>query len=267
MLGFSADGGIFAFEEYGIQDGSGFAYANRYYIDTAKDAFVAGSPIRIQPKDEDPSVDDVRAEARKKGEAIVSDTELAKHMGYTAAINPVSELSADPYRIVANSSRLYPQPSDPMEFRLEELEGIKSGVECEESQEIRGFRLLKVDTHPGGATKVLHEDKQIPASRGCPLGYRISVVQSYFPDGGPHIAVVISRCAPSASKVRTIAGSPLHHGRRLRERVVAPVIVEAGAPNTGLAARLGWHFPHGGWRRWARCSGPSQWQQARRSTC
>ena len=191
MLGFSADGGIFAFEEYGIQDGSGFPYANRYYIDTTRDAFVAGSPIRIQPQSEDPSIETVRAEARKKGEAIVSDAELAKHPGYTAAINPISELSADPFRIVANSSPLYPQPSDPMEFRLEELEGIKPGIKCEEWQEIRGFRLLKIDTRPGGTTKVLHEDKQIPASRGCPLGYRLGAVQSYFPDGGPHIAVVI----------------------------------------------------------------------------
>ena len=35
ILGFSDDGGVFAFEEYGVQDGSGFPYANRYYIDTA----------------------------------------------------------------------------------------------------------------------------------------------------------------------------------------------------------------------------------------
>ncbi|MEQ1952526.1 DUF2259 domain-containing protein [Mesorhizobium yinganensis] len=191
MLGFSADGGIFAFEEYGVQDGSGFPYANRYYIDTATDAFVPGSPIRIRPQSEDPSLEDIRAEARKKGEAIVSDAELAKHAGYTAAMNPVSELSADPFRVVANSSPLYPQPSDPMEFRLEELEGIKPGASCPDWQETRGFRLLKVDARPGGATKILHEDKQIPASRGCPLGYRIGVVQSYFPEGGPHITVVI----------------------------------------------------------------------------
>ncbi|WP_442577613.1 DUF2259 domain-containing protein [Mesorhizobium sp. ASY16-5R] len=191
MLGFSADGGIFAFEEYGIQDGSGFPYANRYYIDTAKDAFVPGSPIRIQPQSEDPSVETVRAEARKKGEAIVADAELAKHPGYTAAISPISELSADPFRVVANSSPLHPLPSDPMEFRLKELEGIKPGVTCEEWQEIKGFRLLKVDTHPGGTTKILHEDKQIPSSRGCPLGYRIGAVKSYFPDGGPPIAVII----------------------------------------------------------------------------
>ena len=35
--GFSVDGGLFAFEEYGVQDGSGFPYSNIYVIDTATD--------------------------------------------------------------------------------------------------------------------------------------------------------------------------------------------------------------------------------------
>ena len=34
ILGFSPDGSTFAFEEFGVQDGSGFAYANIYMIDT-----------------------------------------------------------------------------------------------------------------------------------------------------------------------------------------------------------------------------------------
>ena len=42
ILGFTGDGGVFAFEEYGVQDGSGFPYANRYYIDTADDTFSQG---------------------------------------------------------------------------------------------------------------------------------------------------------------------------------------------------------------------------------
>jgi predicted secreted protein len=33
ILGFSRDQGVFAFEEYGIQDGSGFPYSNIYAID------------------------------------------------------------------------------------------------------------------------------------------------------------------------------------------------------------------------------------------
>jgi predicted secreted protein len=45
ILGFSQSGGIFAFEEYGVQDGSGFPYANRYYIDTATDSYVKGTRL------------------------------------------------------------------------------------------------------------------------------------------------------------------------------------------------------------------------------
>ncbi|MBN9059609.1 MAG: DUF2259 domain-containing protein, partial [Rhizobiales bacterium] len=35
ILGFSPDGGRFAFEEFGIQDGSGFPYSNIFVLDTA----------------------------------------------------------------------------------------------------------------------------------------------------------------------------------------------------------------------------------------
>ena len=48
ILGFTKDGGVFAFEEYGVADGSGFPYANRYYIDTATDTFLSGTPIRVR---------------------------------------------------------------------------------------------------------------------------------------------------------------------------------------------------------------------------
>ncbi|MBZ9963064.1 DUF2259 domain-containing protein [Mesorhizobium sp. B292B1B] len=32
ILGFTKDGGVFAFEEYGVQDGSGFPCGNRYSL-------------------------------------------------------------------------------------------------------------------------------------------------------------------------------------------------------------------------------------------
>ena len=35
ILGFSGDSSIFAFEEYGVQDGSGFPYSTIYVIDTS----------------------------------------------------------------------------------------------------------------------------------------------------------------------------------------------------------------------------------------
>jgi len=48
ILGFSSDGSVFAFEEYGVQDGSGFPYANRFYIDTETDTFMT-SGVRMLP--------------------------------------------------------------------------------------------------------------------------------------------------------------------------------------------------------------------------
>jgi predicted secreted protein len=56
----------FAFEEYGVQDGSGFPYANRFYIDTANDSFLPGSPIRVRIDDDTATVEDARAQARRK---------------------------------------------------------------------------------------------------------------------------------------------------------------------------------------------------------
>ena len=45
--------------------------------------------------------------------------------------------------------------------------------------EINGFRLLRIDATDGGQTQVLHEDKSIPQSRGCPNGYSIGAVQTF----------------------------------------------------------------------------------------
>ena len=74
-LGFTKDGSVFAFEEYGVQDGSGFPYANRYYIDTNDDSFLKGTPIRIRLDDENATLEAARLNARQKGEAIVKQAE------------------------------------------------------------------------------------------------------------------------------------------------------------------------------------------------
>ncbi len=121
ILGFSNDGGVFAFEEYGIQDGSGFPYANRYYIDTDTDTFLKGTPIRVRIDDETASLADARRQARDKGEAVVKQAELAANPGFTAGFNAITELSADPYRMVVNPRPVFPAIDKPLEFRLDIL--------------------------------------------------------------------------------------------------------------------------------------------------
>lgn len=191
ILGFSADGGIFAFEEYGVQDGSGFPYANRYYIDTETDSFVSGTPIRVRIDDEAATLAAAREQARQQGEAVVGQAELAANPGFTAGLNRVTELSADPSRIVVNPRPVFPAIDPPLELRLETLP-MANTPGCENFGEIRGFRLLRIDAAPGGRTEVLHEDKAVPQSRGCPEGYAIGAVQTFVRDGLSRYAVLIS---------------------------------------------------------------------------
>ncbi len=188
ILGFSADGNIFAFEEYGEQDGSGWAYANRTYIDTRTDRFLPGTPIRILLEDDAGTPDQARQAARARGEPIVADAELRAHQGYTAASNPIGELSADPFRVVVATNAVYSRHT--LEYRLEEIE-MQAPASCEGFGAIKGYRLISIDAAAGGVTRLSHEDKTIPAGRNCPLGYRIGGVQVYFDDSGQGTAMVM----------------------------------------------------------------------------
>ncbi|ESY83057.1 hypothetical protein X740_03705 [Mesorhizobium sp. LNHC221B00] len=187
ILGFTKDGGVFAFEEYGVQDGSGFPYANRYYIDTNDDSFLKGTPIRVRLDDETATIEAARLQARQKGEAIISQAELSANRGITAGFNPVT----DPHRMVVNPRPIFSPVNQPLEFRLDEL-GMNNTEGCESQGEINGFRLLRVEARDGGTTKLLHEDKSVPKSRGCPNGYSIGAVQTFSMDSLSAYAVVIA---------------------------------------------------------------------------
>ncbi|NGO51020.1 DUF2259 domain-containing protein [Allomesorhizobium camelthorni] len=192
ILGFSDDGSVFAFEEYGAFDGSGFPYSNRYYIDVDSDEFLPATPIRVRLEDENATVEEARRQSRERGEKIVGQSELNANRGFTAGSNAVTELSADPYRMMVNPRPIFYPVDDPLEFRLEEIP-LNNTAQCENHGEINGFRLLRIDASKGGQTQVLHEDKAIPQSRGCPYGYGIGAVQTLYHDGGlSAYAVLIS---------------------------------------------------------------------------
>jgi predicted secreted protein len=190
ILGFSAEGNIFAFEEYGVQDGSGFPYANRFYIDVSADKFMPGTPVRVRLEEESASIKTAREQAARQGQAIVADEILTTNRGYLAAFNAVTEESADPYTILANPRPIFPPVDKSVAFRLEETT-VHVPESCKDFGEIKGFRLVM--EHPAGGSKILHDDQSIPASRGCPLGYRLSGLQTFYPESGkPVFAVMIA---------------------------------------------------------------------------
>ncbi|WP_353640985.1 DUF2259 domain-containing protein [Mesorhizobium sp. WSM2239] len=192
ILGFSEDGSVFAFEEYGVLDGSGFPYSNRYYIDVDSDEFLPGTPIRVRLEDETATVEKARGQARERGEKVVPQSVLEANRGFTAGFNTVTELSADPHRMLVNPRPIFYPVDHPLEFRLENVP-LNNTERCQNHGEINGFRLLRIGASEGGRTQVLHEDKSIPQSRGCPHGYGIGAVQTFYHAGGQSAyAVVIS---------------------------------------------------------------------------
>lgn len=193
VMGFSKDGRFFAFEEYGIQDGSGFPYSNIYVIDVDEDRWVEGSPFRkvdevIDPVDFDAALASAREENLARARALLEAKDI-RHQGLTVGHSPHSEISADPHNMTVLPRIVAPAIDEPIELALEEFD--LPNAKCESySIQTKGFRLTL--SHDG-KTRVLNEDASVPDSRKCPLNYRIERVVTYYPDlrGAPVFAVFI----------------------------------------------------------------------------
>ncbi len=190
ILGFSPDGRYFAFEQFGVQDGSGFPYAEIFVIDTRHDSWVKGSPFRVLLKDERAELKWARRDAMNKAGNLLRQLVISAP-GTLLASNPPSELSADPHKVSVNARFAIPSLREPWVFTLAET-GFKT-ARCADltGNRTRGFR-LSVVPHEKPARQ-LHADTGIPDSRGCPLNYAISDVIMHEPEQGARVfAILIS---------------------------------------------------------------------------
>jgi predicted secreted protein len=194
IIGFSPDGATFAFEEFGVEDGSGFPYSNIFIIDTATDSWLPGTPFRLRYEDESRSLADLRKEARDKALPLIEQRKIGVR-GTIVASNPATETSADPHRVTFRPRLILP-PSDDSGRGLELAEIALPAADCPvlaelypAAQSYKGFQLAL--TEATGARN-LHEDTEIPKSRRCPIGYAISDVITHYPEGAdPIIAVIV----------------------------------------------------------------------------
>jgi predicted secreted protein len=186
--GFSPNGGLFAFEEYGVQDGSGFPYSTIYVIDTNTDQWTANSPYRVRLDDESASVFQAREEARILAGLVMKSFE---DRGNIVATKRPTDTTHSAKRMSANPRLVVPPIDREIEFRLEKLSFAASG-NCEAFGESAGFKLTKIATDPSQTTRILHEDTNVPNSRNCPLDYDLADIVTYYPDNAqPKVAVLI----------------------------------------------------------------------------
>ena len=187
IIGFSADGGTFAFEEHGVQDGSGFAYSNIYVIDTGSDEWLPGTPFRVLVEDEQADPAMVRAKSANAARPLLEERGVAPR-GQHVASNPVTELSADPHEVIFNPRMVVPPIDEPITLRLDHFP-LPSDRLCDTFGLSRGFALI---LERAGRERVLHRDTRLPQSRVCPTSYRIGDVVTYYPpEGRPVIAVLV----------------------------------------------------------------------------
>jgi predicted secreted protein len=171
-LGFSEDGRYFAFEEYGVQDGSGFPFANITILDTAEDKWVAGSPFRIRLEEESASLTGAREAARTQAEPHFDSLAISTP-SLTVALNGDGEPAGD------GSLLSFGKPGygldalqDPATLTLTTTLPEYTGP-CTTDYGLDppvGY-VLTLETGDGATD--LHADATVPASRGCTVAYRL----------------------------------------------------------------------------------------------
>jgi predicted secreted protein len=176
-LGFSADGRYFAFEEYGVQDGSGFPYSNIYALDLPADRWVAGAPFSVRLDADDASLALARQQALQKAGAALDQfsldvpAELIAHVG---------DGEPDDGQVVSFGQPGYglAEPQNVRTLALDTFPLAASDTPCGDytDQPTEGFALLLDGVE-------IYRDRALPKSRGCALGYRIHAIAAPFPIG------------------------------------------------------------------------------------
>ncbi len=186
VLGYSQDGRFFAFEQFGIQDGSGFAYADIFIIDVQDDRWVGGSPFRVQADDEVVPLLAIRAEALADASPQLNSRAITVPARVLAATTPMEV--GDQEDELTFYRRPIRNPIDPPATLVVETFPLASPRDCYGMVETAGFAVkLQVLGYP---QQVIHRDTRLPSSRACPADYGVAAIVVPF-DGAPGRAVAL----------------------------------------------------------------------------
>ena len=182
FLGFSPSGHYAAFEEYGTQDGSGFAYATITIVDTRTDTWV-GRPFEVLLREEDPTALS-RARMAAHGAAA---SELAR-----LEIAPRGQRVAWTGRGEMAGTLGFWQPRlGAVELRVAD---VPLPDACpHDDRPLAGYRLSLHEAGEARPLDVWHEDASVPGSRECPWSYGLAEVH-VLPRGtlGPVVVAIVA---------------------------------------------------------------------------
>ena len=130
--GFSNDQGgrYYAFEEFGVQDGSGFPYSNIYIVDLQTDQWVPDTPVRVLIEQENQPLLAARIKAFEEATPLMQHYNIAT-TGVLMAASPLNEHGPKD-KLVFNQT-IHPMLSGPARSLSSDVEQCR----CAGSQQLR----------------------------------------------------------------------------------------------------------------------------------
>jgi predicted secreted protein len=195
FIGFSSDLRYFAFEEYGIEDGSGSSYSSVYVIDLDEDRWVSGTPFRDKAFEDAEALAATREKVRQASRAKLVELGIDLPAQVVALFG--DGLIDEPASKVRFGFPAHHAPgATEGEHRLElETFDLPPTKECTEQIEgpPRGFVLSLTSR---GSTREIHRDTELPKSRGCPTAYRLYAIALPYCCGDVSTGVAIVSSYP-----------------------------------------------------------------------
>lgn len=209
VVGFSADGRYFAFEQYGEYDVCGGLYASITAIEIPGDRLVKGWPVQVMMDDDDPRFDgkeprdkllrDLRARAAADAAPLTAQLKIAMPGQLLIASREsqartlLGHEQVKSVRKAVVTTMTLPADLFGADTRLVLREFDIALPRCKDQvtgDHPAGFALTL--ERKGGPTIHLSRDQTIPTARGCPDHYGLAEVHALrLPDGGTALAVLI----------------------------------------------------------------------------
>ncbi|MBY3151596.1 DUF2259 domain-containing protein [Rhizobium laguerreae] len=193
-IGFSADGKVFGFQEFGIEESGNLPYSNTYFIDTEDGHYLEGTPFHTELIDKDANLSKARRQNLTAARSQMDKYDLLTNPGLIAAFNPPTELGSPSKTIRYTMLATDGPPKAPYTLSLGEMP-VPTPKDCAAvDRRVIGFSLQMIEKEGAPNRQAARQATAVSAERVCSVEYRIGGAVVYQPEGGNqvHIALVLA---------------------------------------------------------------------------
>ncbi|PDS67725.1 hypothetical protein CO653_05525 [Rhizobium anhuiense] len=193
-IGFSADGKVFGFQEFGIKEEGRVPYSNTYFVDTDSGQYLEGTPFRTELTDKDANLSKARRQNLTAARGDMDKYDLLTNPGLIAAFNPPTELGSPSKTIRYTTLATDGPPKSPYTLSLGEMP-VPTPKECTSiDKRVLGFSLQMIEKEGAPNRQAARQATAVPTERVCSVEYRIGGAMVYQPETGNqvHVALILA---------------------------------------------------------------------------